>query len=47
VGFTHTLSKNFSYNLYYAHAFGSEVTRSAYAMKNDADYGFLEFTASF
>lgn len=47
VGFTHTLSKNFSYNLYYAHAFGSDVTRSAYAMKNDADYGFLEFTASF
>lgn len=47
VGFTHTLSKNFSYNLYYAHAFGSDVTRNAYAMKNDADYGFLEFTASF
>ncbi|MGZ8219175.1 MAG: hypothetical protein ACXW2B_17485, partial [Methylomagnum sp.] len=47
VGFTHTVSKHFSWNVYYAHAFGSEVTRSAYALKNDADYGFAEFTASF
>ncbi|MGZ8248682.1 alginate export family protein, partial [Methylomagnum sp.] len=47
VGFTHNITKNLSYNLYYAHAFGSDVTRSAYALKNDADYGFAEFTLSF
>jgi hypothetical protein len=47
VGFTHNLSKYFSWGAYYAHAFGSDVTRNAYQMKNDADYGFVEFTASF
>lgn len=47
IGFTHTLSKHFSWSLYYAHAFGSDVTRNVYQLRNNADYGFAEFTASF
>jgi hypothetical protein len=47
IGVTHTLNRHFSWNVYYAHAFGSDVTRNAYQLKNDADYGFVEFTASF
>lgn len=47
LGFTHNVSKYFSWNVYYAHAFGSDVSGSFYQMKNDADYGFVEFTTSF
>ena len=47
ISFSHNLSKYFSWNVYYAHAFGSGVTGNAYQLKNDADYGFVEFTASF
>ncbi|NJD08070.1 MAG: hypothetical protein FIA97_16480 [Methylococcaceae bacterium] len=47
LGFTHNVTKNLSWSLYYAHAFGSRVTGNAYAMKNDADYGFFEFNAAF
>jgi len=38
---------DFSWAAYYAHAFGSGVTGNAYKLKNDADFGFIEFTASF
>ncbi len=47
VGFTHNLHKNFSYSLYYAHAFGDAVASNVYQVKSNADYGFVEFTASF
>jgi len=47
LSFTHNVNKYLSWSLYYAHAFGSQVTGNAYRLKNDADYGFLEFTASF
>jgi hypothetical protein len=47
IGFTHTINKYFSWNAYYAHAFGNDVTRNVYRLKNDADYGFVEFNASF
>jgi hypothetical protein len=47
VGFTHTINKHLSWGVYYAHAFGDAVTRNAYQLKNDADYGFVEFNASF
>lgn len=47
IGFSHNVSKHFSWNVYYAHAFGSDVTGNAYQVKNDADYAFVEFTASF
>jgi hypothetical protein len=41
--FTHHITKEFSWSFYYAHAFGDDVTRSIYQLKNDADYGFIEF----
>lgn len=44
--FTHNLTKEFSWSMYYAHAFGDDVTRSIYQLKNDADFGFLEFNLS-
>ena len=47
VGFTHNLHRNLSYSLYYAHAFGDAVTNNVYQLKGDADYGFVEFTATF
>jgi hypothetical protein len=47
VTFTHKLHKHFSYGLYYAHAFGDSVINNIYQLKGDADYGFVEFTASF
>lgn len=47
LGFTHTPFKNFSWSFYYAHAFGSDVTANVYQLKNDADYGYIEFNASF
>lgn len=46
LSFTHNLTQSFSWSLYYAHAFGDEVTRNAYSLKNDADFGFLEFNLS-
>jgi len=47
VSFTHNLNKYFSWSAYYAHAFGNDVTGNVYQSKNYADYGFVEFTASF
>lgn len=47
IGFSHNFSKYFSWNVYYAHAFGADVTQNVYQLKNNADYGFVEFTASF
>jgi hypothetical protein len=47
VTFTHTLNKYLSWSVYYAHAFGDDVTRNVYQLKNDADYAFVEFTVSF
>jgi hypothetical protein len=46
ISFTHNLTSHFSWSFYYAHAFGGEVTRNVYRLKNDADYGFLEFNLS-
>lgn len=47
IGFTHAPFKQFSWSVYYAHAFGSDVTRNVYQLKNDADYAFVEFNAFF
>ena len=47
LSFTHTLNRHFSWSAYYAHAFGDDVTANVYQTKNSANYGFLEFTASF
>jgi len=47
MSFSHTINKYLSWAAYYAHAFGSDVTRNVYQTKNDADYGYIEFTASF
>ena len=47
ISFSHKLNRYFSWSLYYAHAFGSSVTGNVYQSRNDADYGFAEFTASF
>lgn len=44
--FTHTLTKELSWSFYYAHAFGDDVTRSIYQLKNNADFGFVEFNLS-
>jgi hypothetical protein len=46
LSFSHNLTKELSWSLYYAHAFGDNVTRSIYQLKNDADFGFLEFNLS-
>jgi hypothetical protein len=47
ITFTHTLNRYFSWTAYYAHAFGSDVTRNTYQLQNNANYGYVEFTASF
>lgn len=47
LSFNHTINKNLSWGAYYAHAFGNNVTGNVYQAKNSADYGFVEFTASF
>lgn len=47
IGFTHTPFKQFSWSVYYAHAFGSGVLENVYQRKGDADYAFVEFNASF
>jgi len=47
VSFSHNINKHFSWAAYYAHAFGSDVTSNAYRSKNDADYGYVEVSASF
>ena len=47
ISFTHNVNKFFSWGAYYAHAFGNDVTGNAYQSKNTADYGYVEFTASF
>jgi hypothetical protein len=47
ISFTHTPFKQFSWGVYYAHAFGSDVTGNVYQLQNNADYGFVEFNASF
>lgn len=47
VSFTHTLNRYFSWGAYYAHVFGNDVTGNVYKAHNSADYGFVEFTASF
>ncbi len=44
--FTHNLTKELSWSAYYAHAFGDDATRSAYQLKNDADFGFVEVNLS-
>lgn len=46
LSFSHNLTKELSWSLYYAHAFGNDVTRSIYQLKNDADFGFIEFNLS-
>ena len=47
VSFTYTLNKYVFWSAYYGHAFGDAVTRNAYQLKNDADYGFVEVNVSF
>jgi len=47
ISFTHTITKQLSWSVYYAHAFGDGVTSNVYQLKNDADYAFVEFNASF
>ena len=47
ISFTHNFNKYFSWGAYYAHAFGGDVTGNVYRSKNSADYGYVEFTASF
>ncbi|HYE38114.1 alginate export family protein [Methylocaldum sp.] len=47
VSFTQTLTKELSWNLYYGHAFGGNVTETVYRAKKDADYGFVEFNLAF
>lgn len=46
LSFTHNITKELSWSLYYAHAFGGDVTEAVYQKKGDADYGFLEFNLS-
>ena len=47
ISFTHNFNKYFPWCAYYAHAFGDDVTGNVYQSKNTADYGYVEFTASF
>jgi len=47
ISFSHTINRHLSWAAYYAHAFGNDVTSTVYQSKNSADYGFVEFTASF
>jgi hypothetical protein len=46
-GFSHAVNQYFSWNAYYGHAFGGEVMSRFFRGQDDADYGFLEFTAKF
>jgi hypothetical protein len=47
LGFTQTLTRELSWSVYYAHAFGGNVIQNVYQGKKDADYAFVEFNLAF
>ena len=47
ISFNQAINKYLSWAAYYAHVFGNDVTGNVYQSRNSADYGYVEFTASF
>lgn len=47
IGFSHQLSPQLSWSLYYGHAFGGPATGNVYRGKNDADFAYAEFSVVF
>lgn len=47
VSFTHNITKQLSWNIYYAHAFGGNYVDNFYRNKRNADFAFVEFNANF
>ncbi|MEQ1620835.1 MAG: alginate export family protein [Methylococcales bacterium] len=45
--FTHALTNELSWSVYYAHAFGGKVISNIYQGKKDADYAFVELSLAF
>ena len=46
-GVTYDINQYFSWNAYYAHAFGGGVIQRFFHGRDHADYGLLEFNATF
>jgi hypothetical protein len=40
----YALTKQVSFGMYYAHAFGKSVVASIYPMQHDSNYGYFELT---
>ncbi|MDD5034903.1 MAG: alginate export family protein [Methylococcaceae bacterium] len=47
LSFSHTLTRELSWNLYYGHAFGGNVIQSVYRAQKDANFAFAEFNLVF
>jgi hypothetical protein len=47
INFTHNVTREFSWTLYYGHAFGGNVIENIYPKQKDADTAHLDFNLVF
>lgn len=47
INFTHNLTKEFSWTIYYGHAFGGNVIQNVYSKQKDADTAHVDFNLVF